>query len=115
MKKQNVQEFLDALALLDSEKHNLVIMAREKLMKLNSEVKERMMYGGIMFSITEDLGGIFVYKNHVSFEFGQGVGFDDPERRLEGSGKFRRHLKIKSIHDPSFLNIDFYLKQMLCQ
>jgi len=111
--KQTVKEFLEALALLDTEKHNLVMMTRDKLSKLNSEVKERMMYGGIMFSLSEDLGGIFVYKNHVSFEFGQGVGFNDPERLLEGSGKFRRHLKFKSMHDPSFVNIDFYLKQML--
>lgn len=113
MKKQNVQEFLDALAFLDAEKHHIVMMTREKLKKLNSDVEERMMYGGIMFSLAEDLGGIFVYTNHISFEFGQGVGFDDPDGLLQGGGKYRRHLKIKSTQDISFVKIDYYLKQML--
>ena len=57
------------------------------------------MYGGIIFSLADDFGGIFVYKNHVSFEFSYGYKLDDPSKLLEGNGKYRRHLKIKSIED----------------
>ena len=113
MKKQTVQEFLDALVLLDSEKHDIVMQLRDKVKQLDPSVKERMMYGGIMLSLTKDLGGIFVYKNHVSFEFGLGYNFKDPDHLLQGKGKFRRHLKIKDVNDKSFIKVEFYIKQML--
>lgn len=111
--KQTVEEFLDALALSDADKYALVLAIREKVKKQNDEINERMMYGGIMLSVKEDLGGIFVYSHHVSFEFGQGFLFNDPDHLLEGKGKFRRHLKIRSLEDSSFVRLDFYLKQML--
>ncbi len=38
------------------------------------------MYGGIMFSLDDDFGGIFVRKNHISFEFGNGFAMDDPDK-----------------------------------
>jgi len=113
MKKQTVQEYLDALILLDSEKYDIVILLRDKVKQLNLTISERMMYGGIMFSLKEDLGGIFVYKNHVSFEFGLGYNFKDPDQLLQGKGKFRRHLKIKDVNDKSFIKVEFYIKQML--
>ncbi len=111
--KQTVKEFVDGLAVLDVEKHGIVIAIREKVKNHYSMIEERMMYGGIMFSLEEDLGGVFVYSKHVSFEFGQGYLFDDPLNLLEGKGKFRRHLKIYSKDDKRFVNLDFYLKQML--
>lgn len=113
MKKQSVQEFLDALLLSDPEKHDIVMDLRAKLQHLESAVQERMMYGGIMLSLEEDLGGIFVYKNHISFEFGQGYKFDDPDGLLLGGGKYRRHVKIKTSQDLTSIKIDFFLKQML--
>ena len=112
MKKQTVQEYLDALILLDSEKYDIVILLRDKVKQLNLTISERMMYGGIMFSLKEDLGGIFVYKNHVSFEFGQGFNFKDPDHLLQGKRKYRRHLKINNMNDISFIKADFYIKQM---
>ena len=35
----------------------------------------------------------------------------DPNKLLEGSGKFRRHLKIKSKEDISNKDVDFFVKQ----
>lgn len=74
---------------------------REMIFTNFEETNERIMYGGIMFSSEkdEDWGGIFSYKNHVSFEFGQGFKLDDPDKILEGTGKERRHIKIKSFSD----------------
>ena len=113
MKKQTVQAFLDALVLSDTQKHAIVMQLRAKVKYLEPATQERMMYGGIMLSLEEDLGGIFVYKNHVSFEFGQGYRFDDPDGILQGGGKYRRHLKIKTSQDLTFMQIDFFLNQML--
>ena len=77
------------------------------------KVNERMMYGGIMFSMEdEDFGGIFAYKKHISFEFGEGYKFKDPDKLLEGGGKFRRHLKIKTLKDVSNKNVKFFVAQV---
>ncbi|MDN3643332.1 DUF1801 domain-containing protein [Lutimonas halocynthiae] len=113
MKKQTVQEFLDALVLTDPQKHGIVMQLRAKVKHLEPAIQERMMYGGIMLSLEEDLGGIFVYKNHVSLEFGQGYRFDDPDGILQGGGKYRRHVKIKTSQDLAFIKIDSFLNQML--
>lgn len=64
----------------------------------------RPMYGGIVFEREPGVHktmvcGHFVYKQHVSLEFGNGYRFSDPESVLEGKGKYRRHLKLKSPDD----------------
>ncbi len=71
------------------------------------------MYGGIMFSIEDDFGGVFVRKNHISFEFSSGVQMDDPDNILEGTGQFRRHLKIQSLDDIKDKKVEFFVKQSL--
>ena len=59
------------------------------------------MYGGIVFEQEPGVHktmvcGHFVYKYHVSLDFGDGYGFSDPESVLEGKGKYRRHIKLAS-------------------
>jgi len=66
-----------------------------------------------MFSLEEDFGGLFVYKSHISFEFSMGVNMKDPKHELEGKGKFRRHLKIKSLQDIKDKNVQFYVNQIV--
>ena len=43
--------------------------------------------------------GVFVYKKHISIEFSKGYLLQDLSKKLQGSGKFRRHLKIKTQYD----------------
>lgn len=38
-------------------------------------------------------------KNHVSFEFKEGFKLQDSNSILEGTGKKRRHIKIKWLSD----------------
>ena len=64
----------------------------------------RPMYGGIVFEREPGVPktmvcGHFVYKNHVSLEFGEGYKFSDPESVLEGKGKYRRHIKLTGTGD----------------
>jgi hypothetical protein len=64
----------------------------------------RLMYGGIVFEREPGVHktmvcGHFVYKNHVTLEFGDGYRFSDPESVLEGKGKYRRHIKMTSPGD----------------
>ena len=43
--------------------------------------------------------GYFVYAHHVSLEFSKGAQLHDPNGILEGSGKQRRHLKLRALED----------------
>jgi hypothetical protein len=49
----------------------------------------------------------------VSLEFSQGASFDDPDGRLEGKGKGRRHLKLAKVEDAMGKDAERFLKQAL--
>jgi len=107
-----IQTFLDQTMLRDHTKYEVLDALRQKVFEQYPNVEERMMYGGIIFSLTEDFGGVFVYKNHVSLEFSYGYKLNDPDQLLEGGGKFRRHLKLKSLADIVTKKVDFFVKQI---
>lgn len=109
-----VREFLDKIKQEDIDKYHVLENIREIVFKICPETTERMMYDGIMLTQkSEDYGGLFVRKNHISFEFGNGILFEDPNKLLEGTGKYRRHLKIRP--DGNLLNYDveFFVKQAI--
>jgi len=107
-----VREFLEQSKHGDDIKYEVLEMLRKIVFEHYPEVEERMMYGGIIFSLKEDFGGVFVYKNHVSFEFSYGYKLNDPEHVLEGGGKYRRHLKLKSLNDIETKKVGFFVKQI---
>lgn len=115
MKKSNdikTQKFIDSVKVFDSTKYQLLQKIREIVFDNYPKVKERIMYGGIIFSLIDDFGGVFVYKNHVSFEFSNGVNFDQNKNLLEGKGKYRRHLKLTSLDDIKTKKLDFFVKEI---
>lgn len=73
----------------------------------------------LMFQAEESLKeDITIFANSiigasVSFEFGSGAYMNDPHKILEGTGKFRRHLKIRSLTDIEDKKVDFFVKQSL--
>jgi len=94
-----------------SDKYELVQAIRNLILQHHPLVKERVMYGGIMFSLAEDFSGVFVSQNHVSLEFSQGFLLQDPKNILEGTGKFRRHLKIVNAADIKQKKVEFFIGQ----
>ena len=110
-KNEQVQKFLDEIMMFVPEKFEILKDLRQIVFSNYPEVKERIIYGGIMFSLEDDFGGLFVRKNHISFEFSFGVDMDDPDKILEGTGKYRRHLKIRSLADIKDKQVDFFVKQ----
>ena len=59
-------------------------------------------YGGTVFTAqgsNQLICGVFLYKKHISIEFSKGYLLQDLSKKLQGSGKFRRHLKIKTQYD----------------
>ena len=59
------------------------------------------------------VGGVFVYKDHVSVEFSQGASLEDSGGHLEGKGKARRHLKLHAMGDIAGKDLAHYLRQVL--
>jgi len=114
MKKSNnegVQSFLEEFMMVDSEKFEILQNLRKIVFENYPKTNERIMYGGIMFSLEDDFGGLFVRKNHISFEFISGAYMNDPHKFLEGTGKLRRHLKIRSITNIEDKEVEFFVKQ----
>lgn len=111
--RAKVTRFLDDLSVANKEHYELIQALREIIVGLCPEVSQRIIYGGIMFSLDEDFGGVFPYKNHVSFEFVQGYQFDDPGQLLEGKGKYRRHIKLTGIADIEKKCVQSYVKQAI--
>ena len=111
-KNEKVQSFLEEIRMIDFNKFEMLQDLRKIVFSNYKNVKERMMYGGIMFSLAEDFGGIFVRKNHISFEFGFGVNMNDADNFLEGKGKFRRHLKLRNSDDITDKKVDYFVKQV---
>ena len=59
------------------------------------------------------VGGVFIYKDHVSVEFSNGADFTDASGVLEGGGKRRRHLKLSNAGDIAAKDVDGFLRQAL--
>ena len=112
-KNEQVQKFLEDISMIDPEKFKILEKLRRIVFSNYPKTNERIMYGGIMFSLKADFGGLFVRKNHISFEFGFGVYMDDLHNILEGTGKLRRHIKIRSFADIDDKKVDFFVKQAL--
>jgi len=107
-----VNDFLLDIESLSKSQYEMVISIRTLFLKANDALIEDIKYGGLVFNVSKDLiGGIYVYKEHISIEFSKGVNFDDPNSILEGGGKKRRHLKICSQEDIALKKTNYFIKQ----
>lgn len=76
---KSIQTLLDDIRLLEDMQLEIVeavlALVRRTIVPLEEEVK----YGGIVFASGVPFGGVFAYKEHVTFEFSRGAEMDDPE------------------------------------
>jgi hypothetical protein len=106
---KTVEALLEDIRLLGEEQFQIVQAVRALLKKTINPLSEEVKYGGILFASGTHFGGIFAYKEHVSIEFGQGAAIADSAGLLEGGGKGRRHIKLKSVGDISAKKVAKYL------
>jgi hypothetical protein len=99
MAKKSVDALLDDIRYINEAHYQLVQEVRALVHDLVKTVSEEVKYGGILFSSDVMFAGVFAYKEHVTVEFGQGAKIQDTFGFLEGSGKFRRHIKLKVTSD----------------
>ncbi len=104
-----IQTLLDDIRLLGDQQLSLVESVRALVKKTVPSVSEEVKYGGILFSSGVQFCGVFAYKQHVSVEFGSGAKISDVYGHLEGNGKGRRHIKLRSAEDIVEKNLALYL------
>lgn len=113
MKNPNAIKLLEDWQSTKPELYPIADTIYQHIKQQAPELIETVKYGGILFSRTEAessaVCGVFVYTGHVSLEFSQGAQLNDPHRALEGSGKYRRHLKFKHLDDLGARYLDDYL------
>jgi hypothetical protein len=114
MVTRSVDSLLDDMRLLGGDQRLIAQAVRMLVRKTLSGVTEEVKYGGILLSSSGvQIGGIFAYKEHVSVEFSKGVAIDDVFGWLEGAGKGRRHLKLRSLADIKVRKLADYLPKAL--
>ncbi len=100
---------LEDIRLLGEAQYEIVEAVRDLVRKNFNAFSEEVKYGGILFSSGIQFCGVFAYKEHVSVEFGSGAKINDTFGHLEGSGKGRRHVKLKSLPDIKNKKVAQYL------
>jgi hypothetical protein len=113
MAQKSVESLLDDIRYLNESHYLLVQEVRRLVKELFHDVEEEVKYGGILFSSGAMFSGVFAYKEHVTVEFSEGAKIIDPFGFLEGSGKFRRHIKLKSTSDVIERQLAAYLRMAL--
>lgn len=109
MATKSVQSLVEDIRLVSETNHEIVVAVRALVKKTFKATSEEVKYGGILFSSGVQFCGVFAYKEHVSVEFGAGAMITDDIGLLEGSGKGRRHLKLKSLAEVKSKKLAEYL------
>ena len=107
---KSVQNLLEDIRLLGEVQFDLVQAVRSLVESQFPDVEEVVKYGGILFSSGVQFCGVFAYKKHVSVEFGAGAKIKDSIGLLEGTGKGRRHIKLRTVADIEAKQLPAYLK-----
>ncbi len=72
-----------------------------------------MLVYGPSSKMSESYIHIPIYTNHLNLGFNKGTLLDDPHGLLQGSGKYIRHIPIKSISDYRNLKVITLIKQAI--
>lgn len=115
-KKQSVAELITEFKVVAPSLAAIIVEMRSFVFSVNDQLCEEVKYGGLIFMREKELvGGMFLYKGHMSFEFSKGFSLDDPDGILEGKGKFRRHIKIFNKADVKEKKLKHFITQAVQQ
>lgn len=106
---KSVQTLLEDIRLVSEERYQIVEAVRGMVRAQCRPCAEELKYGGILFSSGIQFCGVFAYQAHVSVEFGMGAAIADVLGHLEGSGKGRRHIKLRTLSDLQSKRLADYL------
>jgi hypothetical protein len=107
-----IEKLLQGFELVNPMLAVVIRSLRKMVRKIAPDSEEKMMYGGIIYSIPERMFcGLFLRKNHVSVEFDLGYLLNDNDDYLEGKGKYRRHLKIHNEEEITIKKVEKFIKE----
>ena len=107
-----INQFIEDILSVDEDKGKIVISLRKLVSKIAPGAKEEIKYGGLVFVSDKRLFcGIFIRKNHISVEFDRGAELSDPDDFFEGSGKYRRHIKILQLEDIKTKKVEYFIEE----
>lgn len=108
----SVESLLQDYDLLNPELAPVIRSLREMVRAIAPDAEEKVMYGGLIYQLPGRMFcGLFLRKGHVSVEFDRGDLMVDDYGLLEGKGKFRRHLKIRSFDDVEDKQVEPFIRQ----
>lgn len=110
MSKARIERLLEDVRHQSEVHYQLVQTVRELVMSLGDDVTEEVKYGGLLFSTKSHFAGVFAYARHVSVELSEGALLADPYEVLEGGGKHRRHIKLRSMADIEARQVGEYVR-----
>ncbi|MCK4819975.1 DUF1801 domain-containing protein [bacterium] len=109
---ERIERFMQDALFVDEEKGKILVSLRKIILKISPDAQEEIKYNGLVFNVnTKLICGIFIRKNHISLEFSFGMMISDPDKYLEGNGKYRRHLKIFNKKDLRNKKVESYVSQ----
>lgn len=111
MSSVKVQQFLQDVQRANPAHHDCIEHIRAMLLALGADVSEEVKYGGLLFGTHQHFCGLFSYSEHVTVEFSEGAALADLYTVLEGNGKYRRHIKLRSPEDIEQKHVDAYVTQ----
>ena len=109
MLSERVEKLLNDIRLVDEDRHALVQSLRELILCVDRSISEEVKYGGLLYSSGVPFCGIFSYAQHVSIEFSKGAALPDRHKVLEGDGKLRRHIKVRTAGEVSSKHVREYV------
>ena len=111
-----VQTFINDLRDTDTEQFEIVVELYSLFSSVSSTFTDKFIYGGIGIYIEDILtGGIYVSKKHVSLVFSDGYLMQDKHNVFEGSGKYRRHIKLHTVKEIKEKQCLEYIQQLFAQ
>ncbi|BEN24971.1 MULTISPECIES: DUF1801 domain-containing protein [Serratia] len=106
-----VEALLADIGSTHGELLEIVQQVRRIAAACGNDVTESVKYGGIMFAHSQFFCGVFAYRHHATVEFGHGYRLADSHNQLEGSGQYRRHIKLHSPAEVKSKHLADYLQQ----
>ena len=106
-----INRLLEDFEFINSELTKIMRSLRKIVLEIAPEAEEKIMYGGIVFISDRMFCGIFLRKKYVTIEFDRGNEMNNNQRNLEGTGKYRRHLKIYNKEDIEKKKVKDYIQE----
>lgn len=94
-----INRLIEDFEFINPELTEIISSLRKIILEVAPKSEEKVMYGGIVFISDRMFCGIFLRKKYVTIEFDRGNEMNNNQQHLEGTGKYRRHLKIYKKED----------------